>query len=81
MTGSLFRLTSVRLPSTAGHDKLTGMNVASAQTADTRTEDLAGLVERVTFHNEENGFCVLRLKARGRLCARTHPVAPRTAPA
>ena len=31
----------------------------------TRTENLAGLVERVTFHNEENGFCVLRLKARG----------------
>ena len=25
---------------------------------------LAGLVERVTFHNEENGFCVLRTKAR-----------------
>ena len=24
-----------------------------------------GLVERVTFHNPENGFCVLRLKARG----------------
>ncbi len=41
------------------------MNVASAQTAETRTENLAGLVERVTFHNEENGFCVLRLKARG----------------
>ncbi len=29
-------------------------------------EVLAGLVERVTFHNEENGFCVLRTKARGR---------------
>jgi len=29
------------------------------------TEVLAGLVERVTFHNEENGFCVLRVKARG----------------
>ncbi len=26
---------------------------------------LAGLVERVTFHNPENGFCVLRIKARG----------------
>lgn len=23
------------------------------------TEALAGLVERVTFHNAENGFCVL----------------------
>jgi exodeoxyribonuclease V alpha subunit len=29
------------------------------------TEVLAGLVERVTFHNDENGFCVLRVKARG----------------
>jgi hypothetical protein len=27
-------------------------------------EVLAGLVERVTFHNEENGFCVLRVKVR-----------------
>ncbi|GEL00307.1 SF1B family DNA helicase RecD2 [Acidomonas methanolica] len=28
-------------------------------------EALAGLVERVTFHNAENGFCVLRVKVRG----------------
>ena len=28
-------------------------------------EVLAGLVERVTYHNPENGFCVLRTKARG----------------
>src|SRR4051794_39942417 len=28
-------------------------------------EALAGLVERVTFHNPETGFCVLRVKARG----------------
>ena len=28
-------------------------------------EVLAGLVERVTFHNAENGFCVLKTKARG----------------
>src|SRR5271166_2464645 len=28
-------------------------------------EVLAGLVERVTFHNAENGFCVLWAKARG----------------
>ena len=27
---------------------------------------MAGLVERVTFHNEDNGFCVLRVRARGR---------------
>ncbi|KDU95558.1 recombinase RecD [Komagataeibacter rhaeticus AF1] len=29
------------------------------------TEALAGLVERVTFHNAENGFCILRVKVRG----------------
>ena len=41
-----------------------GQGVANiAQTA--ATEALAGLVERVTFHNPENGFCVLRVKARG----------------
>jgi exodeoxyribonuclease V alpha subunit len=28
-------------------------------------EVLAGIVERVTYHNDENGFCVLRAKARG----------------
>ena len=27
-------------------------------------EVLAGLVERVTYHNAENGFCVIRVKAR-----------------
>ena len=31
----------------------------------TPIEVLAGLVERVTFHNAESGFCVLRVKARG----------------
>ncbi len=29
-------------------------------------EVLAGAVERVTFHGEDSGFCVLRVKARGR---------------
>src|SRR4051812_984250 len=28
-------------------------------------EVIAGTVERVTFHNAESGFCVLRVKARG----------------
>ena len=28
-------------------------------------ELLAGLVERVTYHNAENGFCVPRARARG----------------
>lgn len=35
------------------------------ETDNTHQEVLAGLVERVTFHSEESGFCVLRLKARG----------------
>lgn len=37
----------------------------SQQTQAQGREILAGLVERVTFHNPENGFCVLRVKARG----------------
>src|SRR5690348_10144406 len=38
---------------------------SGAATAGAPRETLAGLVERVTFHNAENGFCVLRVKARG----------------
>ncbi len=30
------------------------------------TDALAGSIERVTFHNAESGFCVLKVKARGR---------------
>ncbi|MBN2369917.1 MAG: ATP-dependent RecD-like DNA helicase [Vicinamibacteria bacterium] len=29
-------------------------------------ENVAGTVERVTFHNPDNGFCVLRVRLRGR---------------
>ena len=29
------------------------------------TEEVSGLIERVTFHNDENGFCVLRARVRG----------------
>ena len=32
---------------------------------DATDEVISGLVERVTFHSTENGFCVLRVKARG----------------
>src|SRR5690242_4762333 len=28
-------------------------------------EPLAGLIERVTFHNPDNGFCLLRVKVKG----------------
>ena len=29
-------------------------------------ENFAGLIERVTYHNPENGFAVLRVKVKGR---------------
>jgi exodeoxyribonuclease V alpha subunit len=56
--------------------KCRGIGARSAETIDTlidmkpqpepsTQEVLAGLVERVTYHNAENGFCVLRAKARG----------------
>jgi exodeoxyribonuclease V alpha subunit len=35
--------------------------------SDTPTERLSGSVERVTFHSEEAGFCVLRIKVKGHL--------------
>jgi exodeoxyribonuclease V alpha subunit len=40
------------------------MNDSSPQ-ARTPSEEIAGLVERVTFFNEESGFAVLRVKVRG----------------
>ncbi len=33
--------------------------------AESTTEVMAGAIEGVTFHNPANGFCVLRIKARG----------------
>src|SRR6201997_1554078 len=32
----------------------------------TPQEELSGLIERVTFHSEETGFAVLRIKVKGR---------------
>ena len=29
-------------------------------------ENLTGLIDRVTYHNPENGFAVLRVKVKGR---------------
>ena len=37
----------------------------ASSTTETSREVLAGLIERVTFHSPANGFCVLRIKARG----------------
>src|SRR5664279_2115540 len=38
---------------------------ASAPQSRTLSEEIAGLVERVTFFNEESGFAVLRVKVQG----------------
>ena len=38
---------------------------SSAAELRTSTEEIAGLVERVTYFNEESGFAVLRVKVRG----------------
>jgi exodeoxyribonuclease V alpha subunit len=40
------------------------MNAAIAERRPA-TEEISGVIERVTFHNDESGFCVLRVKARG----------------
>jgi exodeoxyribonuclease V alpha subunit len=29
------------------------------------TEEISGLIERVTFHSDDSGFCVLRIKTKG----------------
>ena len=40
-------------------------NAIPQATSPGHEEVLAGLVERITFHNADNGFCVLRVNARG----------------
>ena len=50
----------------APRDKTDDPAIRMKSNPETTTQEvLAGLVERVTFHNAENGFCVLRAKARG----------------
>jgi exodeoxyribonuclease V alpha subunit len=41
------------------------MHMAERGAVDHSRELLSGLVERVTFHSPETGFCVLRVKVRG----------------
>src|ERR1700726_994044 len=41
------------------------MDVMKTEPQPSGREVLAGLVERVTYQNAENGFCVIRVKARG----------------
>ena len=38
---------------------------AGSAPSDTPLDRISGLVERVTFHSEANGYCVLRLKVKG----------------
>jgi exodeoxyribonuclease V alpha subunit len=40
------------------------MNAAIPERTPT-TEEIFGVIERVTFHNDESGFCVLRVKTKG----------------
>ncbi len=41
------------------------MTAAAVPARSETLEHLHGLIERVTFHNAESGFCVLRVKVRG----------------
>ena len=50
---------------TSDHRRRNPAGRAGGRRAAPGREVLAGLVERVAFHNPENGFCVLRVKARG----------------
>src|SRR5271165_7112246 len=55
-----------RTTGVAPRDKTDDSAIRMKSNPETTTQEvLAGLVERVTFHNAENGFCVLRAKARG----------------
>ena len=57
-----FSVKARRLPSAVPLRRISGVpNQPSAQHA----ESLSGLIERVTFFNEENGWAVLKVKAKG----------------
>jgi exodeoxyribonuclease V alpha subunit len=53
----------VCLPSTAHPRRIFGLQIQSPAK---HAESLSGLIERVTYFNEENGFAVLKVKAKGR---------------
>src|SRR3979409_2383477 len=55
-----------RRGSLPGHADEQSMSALAPTSPDTSPmEHLTGAVERVTFHSEETGFCVLRVKVRG----------------
>src|ERR1700722_19950315 len=59
------RLTAGHPQSGARRENRRSWRVMKPTPESSAQEVLAGLVERVTFHNAENGFCVLRAKAGG----------------
>ena len=60
------RATSICFGIGAPSDRTDDVTIAmKPQPEPSAQEVLAGLIERVTYHNAENGFCVLRAKARG----------------
>jgi hypothetical protein len=46
-------------------DQTSTISIMKTEPQPSDREVLAGLVERVTYQNAENGFCVIRVKARG----------------
>jgi exodeoxyribonuclease V alpha subunit len=61
--GHVLKLAKARsLPSTARLRRIIGLQ---PQPPTSHAESLSGLIERVTFFNEENGWAVLKVKAKG----------------
>ncbi len=64
-----FPILAVKKCSPSGWDtnQRLGFDIMAPMVSTTQApgEHLSGLVERVTFHSEESGFCVLRVKIRG----------------
>lgn len=53
-------------PATYRNNSTSNQGFAAPKVADTGArEQLSGAVERVTFHSEDSGFCVIRVKVRG----------------
>src|SRR5690242_1613691 len=49
----------------SGRLRLNNHSIVQSATSTPLPESLSGLIERVTFFNEENGFGVLQVKAKG----------------
>lgn len=61
----------------SAHDPTCAMKPAAGrQEGSPDREVLAGSVERLTFHNPENGLCVLRTWARGHRDAEARKLGP-----